>query len=76
MAVYGCASNTPSPKCLTYGCAHTWDPAYSTNPPNFQSQWLQEHIPANSQNFHFLLSMAVYGCTHVSYGRTLDVTPA
>eukprot|EP00959_Pyramimonas_sp_CCMP1952_P001475 30381-Pyramimonas_sp.AAC.1 len=44
MAAYGCvwprASDTPSPKRLTYGCAHTWDPALPDNPANSHSQWL------------------------------------
>eukprot|EP00959_Pyramimonas_sp_CCMP1952_P360434 7548006-Pyramimonas_sp.AAC.1 len=83
MAAYGCvwpcAPDAPSPKHLTYGCAHTWDPALPDTPANSPPQWLQEHIPEKSSKpSKYLLSapMAVYGCTHVSYGRVLDVTPA
>eukprot|EP00959_Pyramimonas_sp_CCMP1952_P385226 8073451-Pyramimonas_sp.AAC.1 len=53
MAAYGCAractSSVPSPKRLTYGHAHTWDPAFSANPPSSNLNGCRSAYPQNPQ---------------------------
>eukprot|EP00959_Pyramimonas_sp_CCMP1952_P158423 3313072-Pyramimonas_sp.AAC.1 len=69
MAAYGCAwpcaSNIPSPKCLTYGCRS----AYPRIPLKLL---ILDHLRIDPSTIPpdppFLPSMAVYGHAHVSYG--------
>eukprot|EP00959_Pyramimonas_sp_CCMP1952_P350703 7347705-Pyramimonas_sp.AAC.1 len=52
-----------------YGRAHTWDPALSANSNlNGCRSAYPRNLPI-PQNTPFLLSMAVYGRAHESYGR-------
>eukprot|EP00959_Pyramimonas_sp_CCMP1952_P192909 4033609-Pyramimonas_sp.AAC.1 len=62
--VWPCASNVPSPKHLTYGRAHTWDPAYSAKTPHFPSPMAVGAHTRESPKSFFSTPMAVYGRAH------------